>query len=258
MPLDTASNEPVNEPPVVEEVVYENYEPLAEDRPPHSLVDALPPPDLPNAGFTPPRIKSPSVSLLGPLLLVGCIVGLLIWGSFKYFSMQERESGLLMHQQQLLQSLQWSINQAGEYAYNERPMAGKRLELLRELVNSLQLTGFKGTVIIEGHVGQYCLVQAGKQGFVMPNSQLSIGDCAVIGDNKAAALERSGGQSAAFKDFLQQSQELSSGDITIEVVPKGASLPRIEYPAESAVKTAGDWNRIAGMNNRVEMYLVED
>ncbi len=257
-PLQVASNEPINEPPVVEELVYEGYQPLEKEQPPHSLVDALPPPDLPNAGFTPPKIKSPSISLLGPLLLIGCVVGLLIWGSFKYFSMQERESALLTRQQQLLQSLQWSINQAGEYAYNEQPMAGRRLELLRELVNSSQLAGFKGSIVIESHVGQYCLVQDGKQGFVMPNSQLSIGDCAVIGDNKAAALQRSAGQSTAFKDFLQQIPELTAGDISVEVAPKGASLPLVEYPAESAVKTAGDWNRIAGLNNRVEMFLVED
>ncbi len=258
VPLQVASNEPINQPPVVEALVYENYESPAEERSSHSLLDEMPPPDLPNAGFTAPKIKSPSMSLLGPLLLIGCVVGLLIWGSFKYFSMQERESALLMRQQQLLQSLQWSINQAGEYAYNERPMAGKRLELLRELVNSAQLTGFKGSIVIDSHVGQYCLVQAGKKGFVMPNGMLSIGDCAVIGDNQAAALQRSGEQSAAFKDFLQQAPELTAGDISIEVAPKGASQPRVEYPAESAVKTAGDWNRIADMNNRVEMYLLED
>ena len=256
--LQAVSNESLNAPPMVEEVVYENYEPLTAEQPPHSLVDALPPPDLPNTGFTPPRIKSPSASLLVPLLLVGCVVGLLIWGSFKYFSMQEREGVLLTQQQQLLQSLQWSINQAGDYGYDERPMAGRRLELLRELVDSSQLAGFKGSIVIESHVGQYCLVQAGKQGFVMPNDRLSIGDCAVIGDNKAAAMQRSSGQSAAFKDFLQQVPELTAGDISIEVAPKGASLPRVEYPAESAVKTAGDWNRIAGLNNRVEMFLVED
>ncbi|MGI9295562.1 MAG: hypothetical protein ACR2PS_16405, partial [Pseudomonadales bacterium] len=161
-------------------------------------------------------------------------------------------------QQQLLQSLQWSINQAGEYGYNEQPMAGRRLELLRELVNSLQLTGFIGTIVVESHVGQYCLVQAGKGGFVTPNDRLPIADCAVIGENKSAALQRSGGQSPAFRDFLQQSPELGSGDIGVEVVPKGASQPRVEYPAVSAVKTAGDWNRIAGLNNRVEMYLIED
>lgn len=254
-PMEPASNEPVNE-PQLEELVYDDEATEAPQQL-HSLVDALPPPALPNTGFTAPVITPPPASLFGPLLLLVFLVGILFWGSFKYFTMQERESELLSSQQQLLQSLQWSINQAGQFGYDELPMAGRRLELLRELVSSLQLTGFKGTVVVEGHAGQYCLVQT-KGGFVTPNDRLPIGDCTAIGDDKATALQRSGGQSAAFRDFLQQSPELSSGDIAVEVVPRGASQPRIEYPAESDVRTAGDWNRIAELNNRVEMYLVPE
>lgn len=260
-PASQVALQPVNSEPANESLhvkAIPNEADAADPSPPHSLIDALPPPELPNTGFTRPAIKSPPASLFGPLLLAACVVGLLFWGSFKYFSMQDREGDLLAGQQQLLQSLQWSINQAGEYGYDELPLSGKRLELLRELINSLELTGFRGVVVVESHVGQYCLVEAGNSGFVKPNDSLPISDCAVIGDNKAAAVRRSGGQSAAFRDFLQQSPELGSGNISLEIVPKGAAEPRVEYPAVSAVKTAGDWNRIARLNNRVEMFLVED
>ena len=62
-------------------------------------------------------------------------------------------------------------------------------------------------------------------------------------------------QSIAFANFLSTSPLVNDSDISIEIVTHGYDNPVVDYPSRDSEMTAGDWNRIAATNNRVEVIL---
>jgi hypothetical protein len=62
-------------------------------------------------------------------------------------------------------------------------------------------------------------------------------------------------QSIAFANFASTLRQRSGGAIEIEVENGGRTSP-IEYPEQRENTTAGEWNRIAALNNRVEFRAV--
>ena len=46
------------------------------------------------------------------------------------------------------------------------------------------------------------------------------------------------------------------GDIQIEIVSHGSEIPLVEPPPLVTVQTAGEWNRIAQLNNRLEFSVI--
>jgi len=63
-------------------------------------------------------------------------------------------------------------------------------------------------------------------------------------------------QSIAFANFLATSPLLESGAISIEIVPLEYSQRHLEYPPQQGNVSAYEWNRIAAINNRVDVRLI--
>ena len=63
-------------------------------------------------------------------------------------------------------------------------------------------------------------------------------------------------QSIAFANFLATSPLIEQQRIRIELVPHLYSRPRIEYPPQQENVNAFEWNRIAAINNRVDVRLI--
>jgi hypothetical protein len=63
-------------------------------------------------------------------------------------------------------------------------------------------------------------------------------------------------QSIAFANFLSTSPLVNGSDIAIEIATHGYQEPRAAYPSRDADITAEEWNRIAALNNRVEVTLL--
>jgi CheY-like chemotaxis protein len=152
-----------------------------------------------------------------------------------------------------LADLQWALRTDLTYAYGESPFGGERLDMLKELLPRLQAQGFEGAVRLTGHIGAFCLVDNGA-GWELPPSNLPIENCGLIGHADSEAQRRSRLQSPAFRSFVSTSP--LARQIRIEVEGRGDGTPRVEYPTPTQVRTAGDWNRIAARNNRVDVELI--
>jgi CheY-like chemotaxis protein len=167
-------------------------------------------------------------------------------------SAERREAVAL--QQDLLQSVLWLANKAGDYAYSERPFEGRRLEVLEEVVNAAEMTGFRGVIELTSHVGQFCLRSEGGR-YIVPGDSLPISACSKIGDTEKEVQEHGLARSGAFRQFVAQVNTDRRSDLRIELITAGAEQPLLAYPPEDEVRHAGDWNRIAAVNNRVEITL---
>jgi len=240
---------------------------LLKDQPPPTASPVAPPPEPhTNGGFW--------VGLAG--VAVACLVG---W----QWQQQRVDSAALsaqlqMSQQQLgaaqeqLQSLQASGSgaAAGESGaasaseaanvtiepvpYGETPLAGSRLERVQSLLARLNSQGFRGMVEIRSIPGRFCMVSGSTATPVLAADSAPFSKCDQVGnprDDNGSASQR---QSVAFANMIATARQNGSGRLDIQI---GAGTPEetlTPYPPVTEGLMAGEWNRAAATNNRVEVH----
>jgi CheY-like chemotaxis protein len=136
--------------------------------------------------------------------------------------------------------------------YGEIPFDRSRLEVLREFLTKLQSQGFHGVVKISSASGLFCLTGNPTDGFAPASAVLPVGKCDLIGNPYEESLSQQQRQSLAFANLLAGVRQRSGGTISVVLENVGSSRPASSYPPRSEALTAGEWNRAAASNNRVE------
>ena len=159
----------------------------------------------------------------------------------------------------LYQALGWALSQQESYDYGELPMSGRRLQLLQGVLPQLASLGFQGVVRLEGHVGAFCLsdivLEDGSQLAIPAASESPVSSCASIGSSARQAVQLSVQQSDEFAGYINVASD-QYPQISIDIVARGESAPIVAYPASLDQITAGDWNSVALVNNRVTLELI--
>jgi CheY-like chemotaxis protein len=140
--------------------------------------------------------------------------------------------------------------------YGELPFDRSRLEVLRDVLTKLEAQNFRGVLKVTSLPGMFCLAGNASDGFAPAPSSLQVGKCDLVGNPFEESLSGQQRQSIAFANLVAGVRQRTSGAITVAV--ENASSPRAAtpYPARSDTLTAGEWNRAAAANNRVE-YAAE-
>ena len=154
-------------------------------------------------------------------------------------------------------TLGWALGETLVYPYGEAPFGGARVVLVDGLVKKLAAAGFKGTLRLEGHAGQFCLL-ASSGGWRIADADTPIDSCDVKGFfSKQDARSSSGRQTPEFRAMLESAAVAGSG-IRVVVEGIGDDKRHSDYPTPDRVKTAGEWNRVAADNNRIGVSLTPD
>jgi CheY-like chemotaxis protein len=137
--------------------------------------------------------------------------------------------------------------------YGEIPFDRSRLDVLRDLLTALEAQGFHGVVKITNMSGSYCLSGNGTDGYAPAAPTLPVNRCDLIGNPFAESLSVQQRQSPAFAALIAGVRQRTSGAITVAIDGEGpGSRTSTPYPARNETVTAGEWNRAAAANNRVE------
>jgi len=145
---------------------------------------------------------------------------------------------------------------AVEYVpYGEAPLANARLERLRTLATTLEGQQFRGRIVVESFIGDFCLSGNATEGFTVAETGLPTQKCDLVGNPYEDALSPAQRQSVAFANFALMLRQRTAGAITVETVIAGRRNP-VEYPEQRDGSTAGEWNAVAAQNNRVEFHVV--
>lgn len=150
--------------------------------------------------------------------------------------------------------LEWAANQGSGFDYGEMPFSDERALWLSELVEELKQAGFLGTMELRAHYGNFCLEKRGEGGFKLAKPDLDIGDCLFAAEVNGSEAWRND-QSVSFANYLNVELARSGGDVEILLFSSGYADPFVPYPASYEVKTAGQWNRIARLNQRVRVAI---
>ena len=137
--------------------------------------------------------------------------------------------------------------------YGEAPLGGTRLERLRAMIDNLKAGGFRGQIRIATYVGEFCLTGNGIEGYSMAADDMPMRRCDLVGNPFEDSLNAAQRQSLAFANLVASLRQETGDALTINVAHEGRE-PIVPYPKgeQLARVTAGEWNKIAAQNNRVE------
>ena len=136
--------------------------------------------------------------------------------------------------------------------FGEPPLAGTRVEPVRALLNQLAASGFRGVVEIHSYPGSYCM-QGSAGAWTLPAADVGYAQCVQVG-NPFDFSDLAGRQSPTFASMLSAQNGRGRGTIDVQLISGAAAEVATPYPAISAPLTAGEWNRAAAANNRVEVH----
>ena len=141
---------------------------------------------------------------------------------------------------------------AEQVPYGDIPFDHGRLDVLRDLLARLQAQGFHGVVKITSLAGLFCLSGNATDGYTLAGASLLAGKCDLIGNPFDEGLSGQQRQSLAFANLIAGVRQRTGGAITVSLENAGNARPTVPYPARTEALTAGEWNRAASANNRVE------
>jgi CheY-like chemotaxis protein len=155
-----------------------------------------------------------------------------------------------------VEALQWGINDSAGRPYDGLAFDDAQLNRLRELLLRLEGIGFTGTVRMASHLGEFCVVTDADGAWQLAPPDLRINDCDRFGHPLDDSVSVSQRQSVSFANFLATSPVVNGGQIEVEVVAHDRRGSERRYPFPATIATAGDWNALATLNNRVEYTLL--
>ncbi len=138
--------------------------------------------------------------------------------------------------------------------FGVEPFSGSRLDGMRQLFDRLAAQGFQGNVDIRTYSGRFCLIGNATEGFSLAPDDLLYARCDTVGgarDDAAAGVIRI---PVVLADLMGTLRANSHDQIHVQV-GGGDGSNLVAYPPVSDTLTAGEWNRAAGANNRIEIRV---
>ena len=135
--------------------------------------------------------------------------------------------------------------------YGEAPLSGARLGRLRDIAQ-LKAGGFRGTLEVATFVGEFCLVGNGIEGYSMAADDLPANRCDLRGNPFDDGLSVAQRQSLPFANLVASLRQDRSDALRRGRARRSQASCAVSARRPVGEVTAGDWNKIAAQNNRVE------
>jgi hypothetical protein len=136
--------------------------------------------------------------------------------------------------------------------YGEIPFDRGRLDVLRDVLGKLESQGFRGVVKVTSLAGSFCLTGNAIDGFSPAGAAVPVNKCDLVGNPFEESLSGQQRQSLAFANLVAGIRQRTQGAITVALENGAGSRAATPYPPRNESLTAGEWNRAAAANNRVE------
>jgi CheY-like chemotaxis protein len=163
---------------------------------------------------------------------------------------------LLVKTEPLYEGLAWAINRENFVPFGQQALEEKQLEVLSRLVHYLHSANFSGVISIKLFFGNFCVAADASGQFMLPKPETPTGACYFLEDRLADMTVESQ-QAWPFTNYLMTTPEIHDGRIRVELESMGTAEPMLEYPPLNS-GTAGEWNRVAAVNNHVVYIITPD
>ena len=141
------------------------------------------------------------------------------------------------------------------YPYGSEALGSIRLEAVRQLVYRLAKEKVSGVVDIKTYVGRFCLVGNSVDGFSLAPDETLFAKCDVVGNPAEDALPPTQRIPLALANIVGDIRHSTHGALQVQSSMGNPAILAAQYPPISIDLTAGEWNRAASANNRVEIRV---
>jgi len=139
--------------------------------------------------------------------------------------------------------------------YGADALGGTRLDAVRQLLDRLARQNTSGVVEIKTYPGRFCLMGNPTDGYSVAPEETLYSKCDVVGNPTEEAQSPAQRTPLAFANLVGSVRNSTHGTLDVQVAQGDASATASPYPPPSAELTAGEWNRAASANNRIEIRL---
>jgi len=138
--------------------------------------------------------------------------------------------------------------------YGAEALGGARLEALRQLLYRLERQKASGAVEVRSFGGRFCLVGNAQDGYSPAPEELPYSKCDLLG-NPSDELSVPQHTPLALANLLADVRSSTHGALQVQLVNGDPASVLVPYPQPAPELTAGEWNRAASANNRVEIRV---
>jgi CheY-like chemotaxis protein len=139
--------------------------------------------------------------------------------------------------------------------YGAEPLAGARLEAIRQQLYRLVRQKVTGVADIKTFAGRYCLVGNSLEGYSPAPDETPFSRCDLVGNPSEDALTISQRTPLALANLIGEIRSSTHGALEVQVSAGDPANVLASYPAATPELIAGEWNRAAVANNRIEIRL---
>jgi CheY-like chemotaxis protein len=139
--------------------------------------------------------------------------------------------------------------------YGSDALGGARLDTLRQMLDRLTKQGVGGVVDIKTFPGRFCLMGNPTDGYSVAPDETLASKCDLMGNPSDDALSPAQRTPIAFANLAGSVRNASHGNLEVQVASGDPAVTAAPYPQASSELTAGEWNRAAAANNRIEIRL---
>jgi hypothetical protein len=139
--------------------------------------------------------------------------------------------------------------------YGADALGGTRLEAVRQLVYRLVKDNASGVVDVKTYAGRFCLVGNSVDGFSLAPDETLFAKCDLVGNPSDDALSPAQHTPLALANLAGDVRHSTRGALQVQSMVGDPAFLAAQYPPQSSELTAGEWNRAASANNRVELRV---
>jgi hypothetical protein len=137
--------------------------------------------------------------------------------------------------------------------YGAEALGGARLEVIRQLLYRLARQKVTGVVDIRTFAGRFCLVGNTVEGYSPAPDEMLFSRCELVGNPSEDSLSPVQRTPLALANLVGEIRSSTHGALEVQVSGGDPSSVLTPYPPGASDLTAGEWNRAATANNRVEI-----
>ena len=139
--------------------------------------------------------------------------------------------------------------------YGADALGGGRLEVLGKLLNRLVAEKRAANLDVRTYAGRFCLMGNGTDGYSLAPEEMLYSRCDVVGNPSDDALSPAQRTPLALANLIGGVRSSSNGAIAVRLAVGDPAQLAQPYPQVVPDLTAGEWNRAAIANNRVEIRV---
>jgi len=139
--------------------------------------------------------------------------------------------------------------------YGADALSGARLETVRQLLYRLARQKVTGVADIRTYAGRFCLVGNSADGYSPAPDEALFSKCDTVGNPSDESLSPAQRTPLALANLAADIRASTHGALDVQLSAGDPANLATPYPPLASDLTAGDWNRAASANNRVEIRV---